>query len=232
MPSTTSQSPKRRYELSGADDGEVVSPSRKKNKVGGLDITVLSKSSDSVREAVRNTATRKAKALPNRRSSKSAKPSFSSFDSNPTRADAARAPTTCNTTRASVSIIPNPINPGLPQSMSLNAAISITIQHPNPEIAHLSTSIRYRYPTQEFIIYQDTAEEEFDNLLSHSTLSLNISADESRSTNPNSRGRNVPPPDSFVTAGTRNMTPTERARIPLGELDVTRFYDGVEAEEL
>lgn len=235
IPPTTLHSLKRRHELSGPDDGEAVLPSRKRSKVGGLETTVQSKSAKSVRGAVKNTASRQIKALPERRVSQSAKSAFSTFDPTPARADAERASTSGKTTRASASIIPDRTNPGLSQAISLNTAIFITIQSQQPEIATLSFDIPYHSPTQEFIIYEDTAEEELENLLNHSTHSLNIFDDESRFNNTNNTNNlgdeTVPLPDISV-AGTRKTTRTKKARIPLGELDVAQFYPGMEAEEL
>ncbi|MCJ1464487.1 hypothetical protein MMC07_003100 [Pseudocyphellaria aurata] len=178
---------KRGRESSSLDDEEVlVLPPSKKSR-NGLDVIVQSKSLQSVHQAVRNTAaTRLLKPLP--RFSQSANPAFNSVLARDKagRASAGRRQETFAGVMSSHGRTTRP-----------SAAIA-----PN------------RSSAGEFSIHQDTADEELENLLSHSTHSLAIAEDADR----NDPGKeNVPPPGHVP--GPRSKMPTKR-RIPLGELDV------------
>ena len=79
-----------------------------------------------------------------------------------------------------------------------------------------------------FEIDEDTPEQEFDNLIQHSTCTLDISDDEGRPKN--DRGKeNIPPLDYVVPANarqsaSRNDMMIDESRTPLGDLEASQYY--------
>lgn len=80
-----------------------------------------------------------------------------------------------------------------------------------------------------FEIHADTADEEMENLLTHSANSLDIADDETRIAAKSDRGNeNVPPTDGIYAVGTairaaRTNTMTKKPRKPLGELKIAEL---------
>ncbi|KAI4731890.1 hypothetical protein E4T49_00044 [Aureobasidium sp. EXF-10728] len=130
---------------------------------------------------------------------------------------------------------------GLP--FSIDAALTASLKTSVPAAAPLpkpATSIEESMPSSWFFaIHEDTAEEEAENLMEHSTLTLDLSSDDEAATKANEdRGKeNVAPADydpissssSSPRASRRSlksatdMDTEEAARAPLGSLDTTEF---------
>lgn len=81
-----------------------------------------------------------------------------------------------------------------------------------------------------FEIHEDSEDEEMGNLLSHSTLELDISGDVSSIAAKYHRGKeNIPPTDGLDAVAAINIVvpvsrQTDQLRTPLGDLDPARFY--------
>ncbi|KAI4128301.1 MAG: hypothetical protein LQ338_002800 [Usnochroma carphineum] len=80
----------------------------------------------------------------------------------------------------------------------------------------------------DFVIREDTPEEELTNLMEHSTHTLDISDDENRGKFRDDRDKeNIPPPGCPASAvrpvGRRDMM-TEDVRTPLGKLNAADYY--------
>ena len=133
---------------------------------------------------------------------------------------------------------PTSLSNGAQDSLSfgIDAALNGTISSYKVESAKvqetraLDESIRTSWM---FDIHEDTLQEELGNLIQHSTCTLDISDDESRSAAKEDRGKeNVPPMDSTAAAITipvsmpasRKNLMTDEPRTPLGDLEATEFY--------
>lgn len=129
---------------------------------------------------------------------------------------------------------------GLP--FSIDAALTASLKTPAPAAAPLpkpASSIEVSMPSSWFFaIHEDTAEEEAENLMEHSTLTLDLSSDDEPTTKANEdRGKeNVAPADYDAVASSSSsprsrrslksaadMETDEAARAPLGSLDTTDF---------
>jgi hypothetical protein len=130
---------------------------------------------------------------------------------------------------------------GLP--FSIDAALTASLKTPAPAAAPLpkpASSVEESMPSSWFFaIHEDTAEEEAENLMEHSTLTLDLSSDDETTTKANEdRGKeNVAPADydpvSSSSSSPRSsrrslksaadMDTDEAARAPLGSLDTTEF---------
>lgn len=182
---------------------------------------------------MRNTKTRPIKPLPKRRFLQSAKPALSSVNSIPAHVGAARASagrwqTDPNGGWAKLNRV-NAVTVSNRSSLGLSSATSQTTRASHREnskpfrIQHRATT----RPPREFSIYQATADEELENILSHSAHRLEISEDDERS---DPGKENVPPPG--YVAGTRKTRTKRRMRAPLKNLDEGQSYYVAKEEEL
>lgn len=138
---------------------------------------------------------------------------------------------------------------GLP--FSIDAALTASLKTPAPIAATLpkpAPSVEESMPSSWFFaIHEDTAEEEAENLMEHSTLTLDLSSDDEAATKVNEdRGKeNVAPADydAVVSSSPRSsrrslksaadMEIDEAARAPLGSLDTTEFIpDGLTKDSI
>ena len=128
---------------------------------------------------------------------------------------------------------------GLP--FSIDAALTASLKTPAPAAAPLpkpASSIEESMPSSWFFaIHEDTAEEEAENLMEHSTSTLDLSSDDESTTKANEdRGKeNVAPADYDAVASSSprssrrslksaaDMETDEAVRAPLGSLDTTEF---------
>jgi hypothetical protein len=132
---------------------------------------------------------------------------------------------------------------GLP--FSIDAALNASLKTPAPAPAAAllpkpASSIEESMPSSWFFaIHEDTAEEEAENLMEHSTLTLDLSSDDESVAKANEdRGKeNVAPADYDPVASSSSsprssrrslksaadMETDEAARAPLGSLDTTEF---------
>jgi hypothetical protein len=128
---------------------------------------------------------------------------------------------------------------GLP--FSIDAALTASLKTPAPAAAPLpkpASSVDESMPSSWFFaIHEDTAEEEAENLMEHSTLTLDLSSDDDSTTKANEdRGKeNVAPADYDPVSSSSprssrrslksatDMDTDEAARAPLGSLDTTEF---------
>lgn len=129
---------------------------------------------------------------------------------------------------------------GLP--FSIDAALTASLKTPVPAAAlpKPTTSLEGSMPSSWFFaIHEDTPEEEAENLMEHSTLTLDISSDDESAAKANEdRGKeNVAPADyDPVASSASSPRPSRRSqkspadmetdkasRAPLGSLDTTEF---------
>lgn len=145
------------------------------------------------------------------------------------------------TTRIDSTLSRSSARTGLP--FSIDAALSASLKTPVPAAASLPkpvSSIDESMPSSWFFaIHEDTAEEEAENLMEHSTLTLDLSSDDESATKANEdRGKeNVAPADYDAVASSASsprssrrslksaadMETDETARAPLGSLDTAEF---------
>lgn len=117
-------------------------------------------------------------------------------------------------------------------SLSLAAALNGTMAYSKPAakpLKHVRTLEESTPKSWMFDIHEDTPEEEMVNLMGHSTCTLDLSDDESKSRIVNDRGKeNVPPLDmaAVITAppASRRDAMTDEPRTPLGDLAAEDFY--------
>lgn len=77
----------------------------------------------------------------------------------------------------------------------------------------------------DFVIREDSPDEELTNLMEHSTHTLDISDDENRGKFRDDRDKeNIPPPGCPAPAGGRRDMMTDDVRTPLGKLDAADYY--------
>ncbi|KAH0288696.1 hypothetical protein M436DRAFT_80254 [Aureobasidium namibiae CBS 147.97] len=130
---------------------------------------------------------------------------------------------------------------GLP--FSIDAALTASLKSTAPAAVPLpkpASSIEESMPSSWFFaIHEDTADEEAENLMEHSTLTLDLSSDDESAAKANEdRGKeNVAPADYDPVASSSSsprssrrslksaadMETDEAARAPLGSLDTTEF---------
>jgi hypothetical protein len=116
---------------------------------------------------------------------------------------------------------------------SIAAALSSTTPSYVAKSAPIRTIEESMPKSWMFEIHEDTEYDELNNLLGHSTQTLDISDDESKAEDKNDRGKeNVPPAElAFVAAApsthnqvTRKDMMTDEPRAPLGDLKASNFY--------
>ncbi|KAK6004706.1 hypothetical protein QM012_008568 [Aureobasidium pullulans] len=129
---------------------------------------------------------------------------------------------------------------GLPFSIDAALTASLKTSAPVVTLPKPVSSIEESMPSSWFFaIHEDTAEEEAENLMEHSTLTLDLSSDDESATKANEdRGKeNVAPADyDPVTSSASSPRPSRRAlksaadmetdeasRAPLGSLDTIEF---------
>ncbi|KAG9556275.1 hypothetical protein KCU79_g10303, partial [Aureobasidium melanogenum] len=129
---------------------------------------------------------------------------------------------------------------GLPFSIDAALTASLKTTAPTAALPKPATSLEESMPSSWFFaIHEDTPEEEAENLMEHSTLTLDISSDDESATKANEdRGKeNVAPADyDPVTSSASSprssrrsqksatdMETDEASRAPLGSLDTTEF---------
>lgn len=144
------------------------------------------------------------------------------------------------TTRIDSTLSRSSARTGLP--FSIGAALTASLKTAAPAAAPIpkpASSIEESMPSSWFFaIHEDTAEEEAENLMEHSTLTLDLSSDDESSTKANEdRGKeNVAPADYDAASSSSSprssrrslksaadMETDEAARAPLGSLDTTEF---------
>ena len=103
---------------------------------------------------------------------------------------------------------------------SLNAALAGTIP--------LKSKKRPSKKGWDFSIYEDTPQDEMANLMEHSTCTLDISDDESRSSKGDRDNKeNVPPansPEAMTAIVARREAADQEIRSPLNDLNTKEFY--------
>ncbi|KAG9911456.1 hypothetical protein KCU98_g2956, partial [Aureobasidium melanogenum] len=129
---------------------------------------------------------------------------------------------------------------GLPFSIDAALTASLKTTAPTAALPKPATSLQESMPSSWFFaIHEDTPEEEAENLMEHSTLTLDLSSDDESATKANEdRGKeNVAPADyDPVTSSASSPRPSRRSqksaidmetdeapRAPLGSLDTTEF---------
>ena len=125
--------------------------------------------------------------------------------------------------------------------LSIDAALSGTLPSYKPKQYKPAPSVHDYLPKGwQFMIHEDSKDEESSNLMEHRTCTLDLSSDdESRAAARDDRGKeNIPPVDGMnapVRASTalpasRKDMMTDGARSPLGDLNAKDFYaDGCDA---
>lgn len=222
-------------------------PPSKKSK-SGPDDTITTKPQQFILTAMKGTVSRPIHPLPStRRFSQAAKNSQALFNSLPTPVAPARRPAdrspvkrkgVMSNRRKTTRIDPPSASDGsfqgaaLPFSLDSALSSTVTASPPNAEITPLHTSHKTVPKGWQFIIYEDTEEEETENLLTHSANTMDISDDEGSPKD--SRGKeNIPPTEGMYAGARTTNTPiplsrknmmTDEPRTPLGSLDAVDFY--------
>jgi hypothetical protein len=121
---------------------------------------------------------------------------------------------------------------------SIDAALNASLTKSAPAVASVpkpASSIQESMPSSWFFaIHEDTAEEEAENLMEHSTLTLDLSSDDDSSTKANEdRGKENVAPTDYLLSPTRrarrsiksavDMDTDHAVRAPLAFLDTAEF---------
>lgn len=233
---------KRSYESSGFDDAENIDPTvslppNKKTK-GCLDDV---KPSKYVLTTTTNASARPKLPLKTRRIAKPAQPIFSSVPAPAAHAEAARIrpgrspvkPKGLMSNRRKATRVNPPgfaDDKGVSLPFSLDSALSGTVgsyeQKRETKPAHMPNR------GGNFIIYEESEDEQMGTILSNGTTRMDISDDEGSMAKDNRGKENIPPtegllgvsPTTIEVPATRRNMMTDGPRSPLGDLDAAAFY--------